>query len=416
MNCASWVRNVFAHGVSIMVEPLTYIWPTLEAVTPVVTASAMSRWPKDARERLLSTGLLKPSGTSQFVRCPACDRGHTEEVVARELPNGEVRFYVPCPEVLRAEVRPEELQQFTVDVSLLARSIATSLTLSGACRALASDRLWHCGRLDWHGGLRDVLFGRGLARKDAGDLKAASVLPTMLHPLVLVPIETPPAGFWNAPAPTTLQLSRIAVLRGDEVVLDGVVLTALVCQAEEDTAAAFEFRRRGEYWRLTFDGQTVYLKDSVGLVYIARLLGEPHRDIPAVSLLAARAGIDPRVVSGSAGELLDEAGRKKYGKRYRDLTEELDEATANNDLGRMEKLKAELDHLGTELARAIGLGGRMREKTDAEKVRKSVSMAVSRDIDRIKEQHATLGRHLSAFINSGYTFRYSPEQPIDWLT
>ncbi|MCO6439012.1 MAG: hypothetical protein J5J06_18110 [Phycisphaerae bacterium] len=96
--------------------------------------------------------------------------------------------------------------------------------------------------------------------------------------------------------------------------------------------------------------------------------------------------------------------------------EDLDEATAHNDIGRIEKLKAELESLGTELASATGLGGRTRQKTDADKVRKSVSMAVSRDIDRIKDQHIALGRHLAAFINSGYTFRYSPEPPVDWAT
>jgi hypothetical protein len=82
----------------------------------------------------------------------------------------------------------------------------------------------------------------------------------------------------------------------------------------------------------------------------------------------------------------------------------------------MEKLQAEMESLASEIARATGLGGRSREKTDADKVRKAVSMAVSRDIDRIAAVHPALGRHLNAAIISGYTFRYAPEQPIDWLT
>jgi hypothetical protein len=195
------------------------------------------------------------------------------------------------------------------------------------------------------------------------------------------------------------------------------VLTALICQAEEaDAAAAFVFRRYGEFWRLTFDGQTVYLKDSVGLAYIARLLNESNRDIPAVSLLAARAGIDPRLASGSSGKLLEEADREKYQNLYREYTEELEEAKRNNDLGRIERLQTQMDGLASEIARATGLGGRSREKTDADKVRKSVSMAVSRDIERVAGEHAALGRHSNAAINSGYTFRYAPEQPIDWQT
>jgi hypothetical protein len=400
-----------------MLDPLTYFWPIVESVTGVVPASGMSRWPKDSRERLLAAGLLKSAGTAKRVRCPACDRNHIEEVVAREAAEGQVRYYISCPEVMRAEVRPDELQQFAVDVPLLARSIAASLSLSGASKALASDRVWHCGRLAWHGSLRDVLFGRGLVRKDAGGFRSAFALQTMLYPLVFVPSEMPPADFWGDATPTVVQLSRITALNDGAMVLDEAVLTALICQAEEaDAAAAFVFRRYGEFWRLTFDGQTVYLKDSVGLAYIARLLNEPNRDIPAVSLLAARAGIDPRIASGSSGKLLEEADREKYQNLYREYTEELEEAKRNNDLGRIEKLQTQMDGLASEIARATGLGGRSREKTDADKVRKSVSMAVSRDIERVAGEHAALGRHLNAAINSGYTFRYAPEQPIDWLT
>jgi len=366
---------------------------------------------------LLAAGLLKSAGTAKRVRCPGCDRNHIEEGVAREAAEGQVRYYISCPEVMRAEVRLDELQQFAVDVPLLARSIAASLSLSGASKALTSDRVWHCGRLAWHGSLRDVLFGRGLVLKDASGFRSASALQTMLYPLVFVPSEMPPAGFWGETTPTIIQLSRITALNKGAMVLDEAVLPALICQAEEVYAAAASvFRHYGEFWRLTFDGQTVYLKDSVGLAYIARLLNEPSRDIPAVSLFASRAGIDPRIASGSSGKLLEEADRKKYQNLYREYTEELEQARRNNDLGRIEKLQTQMDGLASEIARAIGLGGRSREKTDADKVSKSVSMAVSRDIERVAGEHATLGRHLNAAINYGYTFRYAPEQPIDWLT
>lgn len=400
-----------------MPDALGYVLPIVEAVTPVVSANGMSRWPKEVGESLLAAELLKVAGTVKRIRCPACDRHHIEEVVAREAADGQVRYYVPCPEVMRAEVHPDELQQFAVDVPLLVRSIAASLSLSGPSEALASDRVWHCGRLAWHGGLRDVLFGRGLVRKDAAGFRSAFALKTMLHPLVFVPSEIPPSDFWGETTPTVIPLSRIAVLEKGVLVLDEAVLTALICKAEEvQAAAAFIFRRDGEFWRLTFDGQTVYLKDSVGLTYIARLLNEPHRDIPAVALLAARAGIDPRIASGSSGAWLDDAGREKLRKRYTELTEELEGARGNHDLGRVEKLQSEMESLASEIARATGLGGRSREKSDADKVRKSVSMAVSRDIERITGKHAALGRHLHASISSGYMFRYAPEQRIDWLT
>ena len=75
-----------------------------------------------------------------------------------------------------------------------------------------------------------------------------------------------------------------------------------------------------------------------------------------------------------------------------------------------------LDQLAAELARATGLGGRGRERTDADKVRKSVSMAVWRDVERIGQQHAALGQHLTLGVNSGLVFRYTPDRERSWLT
>jgi hypothetical protein len=98
------------------------------------------------------------------------------------------------------------------------------------------------------------------------------------------------------------------------------------------------------------------------------------------------------------------------------VEEELEEAENHKDLGRVAKLKSERDALGMELARAYGLAGRKRERTDVEKVRKSVSMAVKRAIDSIRDEHAVLGRHLRNSISPGLTFCYDPEHRIDCLT
>jgi len=158
------------------------------------------------------------------------------------------------------------------------------------------------------------------------------------------------------------------------------------------------------------------MKDSVGLAYIARLLSESHRDIAAVSLLAARVGIDPRVAAGSFGPILDERARKNYERRYIELQEEQAEAQAHNNLGRVSKVQVEIEELMTELASATGLGGQDRKRTDADKIRKSVSMAVSREIEKIHSEHNSLAAHLGAFISSGQIFRYAPEPRVEWLT
>ncbi len=121
------------------------------------------------------------------------------------------------------------------------------------------------------------------------------------------------------------------------------------------------------------------------------------------------------VAKGSSGEILDDETRKRYGTRYRERVEDLAEAKENNDLGRIEKLASEMEDLTNQLASATGLGGRSRQKSDFEKVRKAVSMAVNRDIERIGKRHESLGRHLDAAIDRGRTLRYAPERNPNWL-
>ncbi len=119
------------------------------------------------------------------------------------------------------------------------------------------------------------------------------------------------------------------------------------------------------------------------------------------------------VAKGSSGEILDDETRKKYGTRYRERVEDLAEARANNHLGSIEKLASEMEDLTNELASATGLGGRSRQKSDFEKVRKAISMAVTRDIERIGKRHESLRRHLDAAIDRGTTLRDAPNR--NWL-
>lgn len=223
-------------------------------------------------------------------------------------------------------------------------------------------------------------------------------------------------GWKLLPRSETLHVYRMAA-----TALARTKRVAEQCEFErklEATLGPYEnmFKQLGDVWAVRYGGITRFFQDSVGLAYIARLLSDPNRDIPAVSLLAARAGIEPLMASGSCGEFLDDQGRAKYKGKYEELAEELASARANNDPRRIEKILADMDVLGTELARATGLFGRTRTKTDADKVRKSVSMAVARDVERITKKHSSVGLHLDAAISSGKTFRYSPQEEIHWMT
>jgi hypothetical protein len=72
----------------------------------------------------------------------------------------------------------------------------------------------------------------------------------------------------------------------------------------------------------------------------------------------------------------------------------LEEAKKDNDHARIADLEKQKDPFSTEIESATGLGGRKREKSDPERVRKNVSNAVTRAIDAVASEHERLGKHL----------------------
>jgi hypothetical protein len=385
----------------------------LDSPTPLYHNHAFEWWPEGKREQFQRLGYLIPAGESSHVRCPEC-RDHVEEVIASESPRG-TRFFITCPEHIRVQVTHDDRRVWTPDFGCVAKGIASALRLRGAVRPLRDDRVWCCGRIDWHGREREVVFASGLDKREE-----SLVLPglnKLLHPIVLVPDEVPEPERWGREPPTVVALARFVDMDAHGLVVDRCALKAMILQAETgDKVADFVFLLSGDFWQVTFRGMTKHLKDTVGMGYLARLLAQPHRDIPAVSLLAARAGIDPLVTQGSSEKLIDEKARAEYREHYRDLEEEIADAEACHDAGRLERAQAERQQLVDELTRTAGLGGKLRERSDADRVRKSVSMAVNRDIENIAKHHEELGRHLQVSISSGLQFRYTPETPIDWLT
>lgn len=360
---------------------------------------------------LLDAKVIVPTRPASYVVCDACHLSHIEEVVRVKSHNGRVYFRIPCEESGWVDVPGERLQQWILDVGRFVAMVGAAIEAGSSPNELVRGLAWQIGTIKFIGETFVVVFIRPSVM--AVETLLAELEKTFPQPrTILVGIDLPPDVAINFAASLPLtsaftvteyqfefQLARIQTLISARSIVNGNV-----------------FQRQGELWQLSFDGDTTFLKDSVGLEYIARLLIEPDREIPAVTMLAARVGIDPLVMYGSLGEVLDDQARDQYGRRYRDLQAELREAKEYNELGQIAKLEVEMEQLTNELVSATGLGGRSRKTTDIEKVRKSVSMAVSRDIERIGKHHEKLGRHLIATIHSGLTFRYAPQQKIQWLT
>ena len=185
------------------------------------------------------------------------------------------------------------------------------------------------------------------------------------------------------------------------------------------------FRREGEFWTIAYRGVTCRLRDMKGLGYIAHLIAHPGQRIHVLDLFAQAGGdgatVAPiadlqaenlEVVSdpGDASKVLDSRARAEYRQRLSELRAELAEAEGNNDPGRAERTRSELDSLTDGLKSALGLGGRSRRFTaETERARGTVSKSIRKSLERIRHSHQELGAHLSTCIRTGYFCAYLPD-------
>lgn len=388
-----------------MSKLLNKISQLLESPDSLVTGDEYSLLDEDLRGQLESQGLLIKTSPALSVVCDECESGHVEEYIRQLAPNGTAIYRIACPDAGWVEVPKLRLQQWTLNTSNLASLLAATINADAQPHTLLSCTAWRIGSIEI-GGATYVLV---LSQKHAA-ATAVEMLKQPSRTVLITPFRMTDSTNEVAAAVTLEEAFNVT---GETFCLD---IERIRSELGVDLPSRNEFRKRGEMWVSTFEGNTVYLQDSVGMAYIARLLAEPNRNLPAVALLAARAGIDERVTEGSSGELLDEEARKNYETRYLELVSDLEKAESDIDPNAAEKIQNEMDQLSKELARATGLGGRSRSSTDAEKVRKSVSMAVTRAIEKVASSDSSLGNHLSVSISSGKIFCYSPVTPTDWLT
>jgi len=181
------------------------------------------------------------------------------------------------------------------------------------------------------------------------------------------------------------------------------------------------FRNEGEYWTVSYEGRVSRFKDSKGLRYLAYLLRHPSSEFRATALARVSRpaesaeetdgpGDCPSADLGDAGEVLDSQAKASYRQRIKDLTEELKQAKRTGDEKRGLQVEKEIEALSTELARAVGLGGRDRRAvSSAERARVNVTRTIRIAIGRIKEHDAGLATYLDRTIRTGTFCSYQPD-------
>jgi hypothetical protein len=88
------------------------------------------------------------------------------------------------------------------------------------------------------------------------------------------------------------------------------------------------------------------------------------------------------------------------------------EAKEFADGGRVERLRAEIDHLMTELAARFG--SRAPRRGPTETARKAVTKVIRTQIGRLLELHLPLGRHLSETVRMGTVCVDAPGTRVEW--
>ncbi len=177
------------------------------------------------------------------------------------------------------------------------------------------------------------------------------------------------------------------------------------------------FRRQGKTWLVVYGGRPTSVPHSVGMLHICYLLREPGRHVHALVLRQGVADRGKETAAGSAGEMLDQDALDEYRKRTDELRREIEQAEANNDIGRAGRLREEFDALVAEISRATGLGGRKRKATDdRERARQAVSAAIRRALKAIETEHKPLWHHLRNGIKLGEVLCYQPGKQVTWLT
>jgi tetratricopeptide (TPR) repeat protein len=200
------------------------------------------------------------------------------------------------------------------------------------------------------------------------------------------------------------------------------------------------FCNEGAHWIIGYSGNTLRLKSTRGLGYVAHLLRHPGAEFHALDLYGGISSVrgedatarsvagfaladDPekaRVQTGGladAGEMIDEQTKIAYRRQLSELREELDKAKELGTVERAEKAEAEIDALTRELSRAVRLGGRNSPAASAsERARQSVTKSIKSALAAIAQREAALGELLSRCIKTGNvcTYRPDPDFPVTW--
>ncbi|MFZ5452469.1 MAG: 7-cyano-7-deazaguanine synthase [Thermodesulfobacteriota bacterium] len=191
------------------------------------------------------------------------------------------------------------------------------------------------------------------------------------------------------------------------------------------------FLKKGQFWKIVFEGKEIILKNTKGVRYLALLIKYPDHKFHVTTMIQEPKGneiynvLAEKQLSqeglsisgiGNAGEILDSKAAGALKKQIKEIEEEIREAQDKYP-DTVEKLRESKEFLEEQLLSGIGLMGRRRKFSDpSEKARISVTNRIREIQEIIKKEHPALGQHLINSIKTGFSCSYTPDKPTPWET
>jgi hypothetical protein len=405
------------------------------------TADEVAEWPRGACDFFVHHRMLCPTTPAQLVECDGCEDRCFMPVsnAPIDAPRTPGSFII-CnqrDDIGRVAIEPDRLKRWKVDLGRLAGVLSKLLGIDRTPNELILSRLWDLGKVTLASGLSEVFLARGLGWTDTEETFGNNrEVKESVAPLIFTPWKTADGFFPHA---AVFSLSRMLRVQNDRLVIDREgIARVIAAKPQPGTITRNVFRKEGQYWTISFEGNTFRLRHSKGLQYLAFLLPHPGEEFHAQRILSEVEGKtlspghgeatkmkerqfldDGLNVSplGDAGPLLDNQAKKEYKKRLDELRKELEEAKEFHNIEQADRVQEEIEAIEDALTAAFGLGGRARKGSDSnERARKTISKAISRTLALIKENDLALWRHLENALNVGLFPSYNPHPPVNWTT
>ena len=190
-----------------MPEWLRILWLMLDSYNGGFRDQSFQDWIPDDALGILKQSWLRETANAEYVVCPEC-QDHEEQPILLEYPDGDARWFIPCPEYCRVELEYEQRRQWRMDFDAVAASIAETLALSGMVSVEIPQRLWRLGRAPWQQKSREVWLLRDW--KSFTDAELRSAMKPAGRAIVLTYGRVPPESIWPGRAPAFVALSQMS--------------------------------------------------------------------------------------------------------------------------------------------------------------------------------------------------------------